>query len=153
LYGGYAEGRLKRARTPEEKQEAAIFQSMIKLGWGQGNLAFRKIFASLFLPGGTAEQHQSFVELQRASSSPENAERLIGTSYHIDVVALAPQVRVPTLVLHADRDQVVRDSQARLLASLIPGARLVLLEGENHILREDEPAWARFLDEITRFVR
>ena len=39
-----------------------------------------------------------------------------------------------------------------MLASLIPNARLVMLESANHILQEDEPAWAGFLSEVRTFL-
>ena len=42
--------------------------------------------------------------------------------------------------------------QGRLLASLIPGARLVVLDSENHILLADEAAWPRFLAELNAFL-
>jgi DNA-binding NarL/FixJ family response regulator len=38
------------------------------------------------------------------------------------------------------------------MASLIPGARFVPLEGRNHILLEDEPAWPAFLDAVHEFL-
>ena len=65
---------------------------------------------------------------------------------------LAPQERARTLVMHARDDRVVPVEEGRLLATLIPDARLVLLESANHILLEHEPAWARLLDEVTRFL-
>ncbi|MCW9706118.1 response regulator transcription factor [Aliifodinibius sp. 1BSP15-2V2] len=40
----------------------------------------------------------------------------------------------------------------RRLASLIPDARFVPLESENHILLEDDPAWDRFLAEVRSFI-
>jgi pimeloyl-ACP methyl ester carboxylesterase len=110
------------------------------------------VFASLFLPEGTPEQFNSFDALQRASTSPENAEKFFTTFYNLDVLELASQVRTPTLVIHATDDLVVPVAQARLLAATIPNARLVLLEGRNHILSEAEPAWARFLQEIDAFM-
>jgi len=39
------------------------------------------------------------------------------------------------------------------MASLIPGARLVALESENHILLSREPAYARFMEEVLSFLR
>jgi pimeloyl-ACP methyl ester carboxylesterase len=66
--------------------------------------------------------------------------------------ALAPRVRAPTLVLHGVGDAAVPFDQGRRLAALIPGARFVSLESQNHILLEHEPAWPRFLDEIRRFL-
>ena len=35
---------------------------------------------------------------------------------------------------------------------MIPGSRLVLLPGRNHLLRRDEPAWPQFLAELERFL-
>ena len=52
-----------------------------------------------------------------------------------------PEVRARTLVVHARDDRVVPVEEGRLLAALIPDARLVLLESANHILLADEPAW------------
>ena len=53
----------------------------------------------------------------------------------------AAEVRARTLVMHARDDRVVPVEEGRLLAALIPDARLVLLESANHILLADEPAW------------
>ena len=39
------------------------------------------------------------------------------------------------------------------MAAGIPGARFVPLEGRNHLMLEDEPAWARFLGEVRAFLR
>ena len=153
LYGGFAEGMITRARTPRELEENTTVMRAIPLGWGHDNPAFRMFFAARFLPEGTPEQWRWFSELQRVTTSPETGARLLSTSATIDVTTLAPQVRVPTLVLHATGDAVAPFSQGRKLASLIPGARFVPLEGKNHILLESEPAWTRFVDEVRRFLR
>lgn len=153
LYGGYAEGVITRARTQQELDEVTMVMRGIPLGWGHDNPAFRMFFAARFLPEGTPEQWRWFSELQRVTTSPETGARLLSTSATIDVTKLAPQVRVPTLVLHATGDAVAAFSQGRKLASLIPGARFVPLEGKNHILLETEPAWTRFTDEVRLFLR
>jgi pimeloyl-ACP methyl ester carboxylesterase/DNA-binding winged helix-turn-helix (wHTH) protein len=153
LYGGFAEGVITRARTKQELDEGAIVMRGIPLGWGHDNPAFRMFFAARFLPEGTPEQMRWFSELQRVTTSPEIAARLLSTSATIDVTQLAPQVRAPTLVLHATGDAAVPFSEGRKLAALVPGARFVPLEGRNHILLESEPAWTRFVDEVRRFLR
>lgn len=147
LYGGFAQGRLTWSQ-----EEVNTIRGLIRIGWGSDHPAFRKVFASLFLPEGTTEQLNSFDALQRASASPENAEKFFMTFYNLDVMELASQVRTPTLVIHATDDLVVPVAQARLLAATIPNARLVLLESRNHILSENEPAWARFLQEVDTFL-
>ena len=151
LYGGYARGRLKRA-APAQSEEAEVQVRLVRLGWGRDDPAFRQFFAMQFLPGGTPEQLRSFSELQRISTSPENAARIMELTNGFDVSALLPKVRVPTLVIHAREDLRVPLDEARLLASTIPNARFALLEGRNHILLESEPAWPRFLEEIRSFL-
>ena len=69
------------------------------------------------------------------------------------MAALCQRVRVPTLVLHARNEIVIPFSQARLMASTIPGAKLVPLDSRNHLIFEHEPAWQKFLDEVESFVR
>jgi pimeloyl-ACP methyl ester carboxylesterase/DNA-binding winged helix-turn-helix (wHTH) protein len=152
LYGGYPLGRFRRARSPEEREEAEAIIKVMPLGWARDNPAFRQFFASIFLPGGTLEQMSWFSDLQRITTTPENAVRLRTTSAEIDVVALAKQVVAPTLVLHAAGDAAVPFEQGRELATLIPGARLVPIESRNHILLEAEPAWRRFQQEVRAFL-
>jgi DNA-binding CsgD family transcriptional regulator len=70
----------------------------------------------------------------------------------LDVTHLAPRVKAPTLVVHARGDRVVPYEEGRLLAGLIPDARLVPLESSNHILLQDDPAWKAFLAEVRGFL-
>jgi RNA polymerase sigma factor (sigma-70 family) len=42
--------------------------------------------------------------------------------------------------------------EGRRLASLLPDARFVTLETENHILQEAEPAWEAFLSGVRAFL-
>jgi pimeloyl-ACP methyl ester carboxylesterase/DNA-binding winged helix-turn-helix (wHTH) protein len=152
LYGGYVQGAVARARTPAELEEATMLMRNIPLGWGRDNPAFRLFFAAKFIPEGTAEQLRWFSDLQRITTTPEIAVRLRSTAAQIDVTALAPKVRAPTIVLHATGDGAVPFDQGRSFAALIPGARFVPLESRNHIILQDEPAWQRFCDEVRRFL-
>jgi DNA-binding NarL/FixJ family response regulator len=61
-------------------------------------------------------------------------------------------VQARTLVVHARDDRVVPVEEGRLLAALIPDARLILLESSNHILLADEPAWHYFATELHAFI-
>ena len=152
LYGAYARGRLARRPSPEERAQAELLLELTRVGWGTANPAFRRVFTMLFFPDATAGQAAAFDELQRVSSSPEDAVRFRRVFHDIDVTALVPRLRVPTLVLHARDDGMVPFEEGRLLASLIPRARFVPLEGRNHILLPDEPAWPRFLAEVRTFL-
>ena len=152
LYGGYVRGRFKRTDNPHQLEEAEMLLGLIKHGWGKENHAFRQVYTTMFIPGGTSEQLRWFNDLQRISTSPEIAARLIAVSFSTDVRDLASRLKVPTLVLHGLHDAVVPFSEGRLLAALIPGARFVPLESQNHVLLEDEPAWDRFLAEVRSFL-
>ena len=65
---------------------------------------------------------------------------------------LARRLRVPTLVLHARGDARVPFDEGLRLAALIPGARFVPLDSDNHVLLDTEPAWAVFLAELRAFL-
>lgn len=150
LCGGYALGcNLMDDPYPREVYKAV--KEAVRLGWGSGNPTFRQMFTSRFVPDGTRAQLDWFNELCRRTVSPGNAHALMTARGNIDVRGLLPQVRVPTLVLHSDRDQVVPLEQGRYLASHIPGARFVLLESRNHVLLEDEPAWRQFQRSVLEF--
>ena len=151
LYGGFALGVNYRG-TPEAVEARRALNSLIRLGWGLNNPAFSKLFTCRFIPRATPAHEAWFDELQRVSTSPENAARLMKADDEIDVVELLPRLRVPTLVVHCDDDHVVPPEQGRLLAAAIPGARYVSLPSANHLLLESEPAWSLFLEELGVFL-
>jgi DNA-binding SARP family transcriptional activator/pimeloyl-ACP methyl ester carboxylesterase len=151
LHAGYLKGWRARG-SPEEIERREAMSRLILSGWGQDNPAFRQIFTTFYIPEGTAEQMRWFNELLRVSTSPANALRLVDTFSRIDVTALASQVRAPTLVTCSRHDAAIPYEQSRALASLIPGARFVLLEGRNHIILQHEPAWPRFVAEVRAFL-
>ncbi len=152
LYGTYARGRIKRARSEQEIEEAQTLIKLIELGWGRKNPAFRQLFTTLFLPEGTPDQLLWFNELQRVSTTPANASRILRQFDDIDVSGIAPKISVPTLVLHAKGDARVPFEEGRLLAAMIPDAHFVPLDSANHILLSDEPAWKQFVDEVKSFL-
>jgi len=152
LHGGYARGRLKRHPTPAQREEAETMNKLAELGWGQENPAFRQFFTTQFIPGGSQAQHQWFNELQRVSTSPQNAARMMRVFNDIDIVPMLDDVKCPTLILHAAGDVRVPFDEGRLFASHIPDARYVPLESDNHLLLQDEPAWERWVQEVRDFL-
>jgi len=152
LYGAFARGWKRRNLSSEELEEMNARISLTKTGWGRDNAAYRQIFTSNFIPDGTLEQIRWFNDLQRFSTSPENAVRFLTEFGNIDVLDLLPRISVPTLVLHARQDAMIQFERGRQLASMIPTARFVPLEGKNHFLLEDEPAWTQFLREVRHFI-
>ncbi|RJF86094.1 alpha/beta fold hydrolase [Sphingomonas cavernae] len=151
LYGAYATGWRVRAQAGEiERREAML--TLTREGWGQNNPAFRQMFTSLFFPDASHEEMEWFNEVQRMSTSPANAEKLQLAFGAIDVRELLPEVRVPTIVLHARDDAVVPFAAGRAIAAAIPGAEFVALESRNHLLLEHEPAWPKLLERLREFL-
>jgi len=126
--------------------------TLVRVGWGQENPAFRQMFTSQFIPGADKEQADWFNEFQRISSSPADAARNLVANGDADVTSLLPQVRVPTLVMHSRHDARVPFESGRRMAAGIPGARFVPLESQNHVILPSEPALARFLEEVRSFL-
>ncbi len=151
LYGAFAVG-LRHVGTPEQLEARHALASLLRLGWGLKNPAFCKTFTCRFIPEATPEHEQWLDELQRVSTSPENAARLMERDDDIDVRPLLSQVKTPTLVIHCDRDHAVPPDKGRLLAAEIPGARYVSLPSANHLMLEEEPAWSLFLEELGLFL-
>jgi pimeloyl-ACP methyl ester carboxylesterase/DNA-binding CsgD family transcriptional regulator len=152
LCGAYVRGRLARAASQRERDEAELMYRMVELGWGKENPAFRQVFAMQFLPEGTPDQHRWFNDLQRLSSSPSIAARLLRVFGNVDICELAPKIACPTLIMHARDDERIPVDQGRQLAALIPGSRFVPLQSRNHILLEDEPAWNKLVATLRAFL-
>jgi pimeloyl-ACP methyl ester carboxylesterase len=151
LYGAFPAG-VNHVGTPQQQEARRALTSLARLGWGLKNPAFCKMFTCRFIPEATPEHEQWFDELQRVSTSPENAARLMEHDSDIDVRPLLRQVRVPTLIMHCDRDQVVPPKHGQLLAGEILGARYVSLPSANHLIMETEPAWPLFLEQFGAFL-
>jgi pimeloyl-ACP methyl ester carboxylesterase/DNA-binding winged helix-turn-helix (wHTH) protein len=152
LYGGFARGRRRRG-SQEGIEQSEAFLTLMRQGWGQENPAFRQLFTSLFLPGGTPEQMQWYNDLQRVTTSPTNAVRIRQAVDELDVTDLLPKVRIPTLVLHCRDDAMQPFDEGRRLAAGIKGSRFVPLEGRNHLILESDPSWGRLVGEIRNFLR
>jgi class 3 adenylate cyclase/pimeloyl-ACP methyl ester carboxylesterase len=150
LYGGYTLGWRKRPGSNIEQHEA--MKTLMRLGWGSENPAYRQMFASQFLPEGTKEQFDALNELQRLSTSPEGAVRYYDATGEVDVTALLSKIGVPTLVMHVRGDEDVPFEMGRQIAAGIPDARLVALPGRSHALMNDDPALARYIEEIRLFL-
>jgi pimeloyl-ACP methyl ester carboxylesterase/DNA-binding CsgD family transcriptional regulator len=151
FYGSYAG--IDAVQTSEQDQLLdETFDHLIRVGWEQPTPEFRRVFTYLMIPGATEEQMGWLDELQRRAVTAEVAltarrqRRQANASRHLS------GLDVPTLVMHSLGDRMNDFAYSRHLASEIPGARLVALESDNHILLEDEPAWPVFVREVTDFL-
>ncbi len=152
LSGGFALGWRKRGSAAEIATREAML-TLIEQGWGLDNPAFRQVFTARLWPDTTAEQSRSFDELQRLSASPENAARVQRAVGEIDVTALLPLIKVPTLVLQSSADATVPRELGLMLAQEIPNARFVEIESRNHFPLAHEASWEGYVEEILGFLR
>ena len=123
LYGAYANGKLI---APEEVQTAII--SMVRASWGMGS----KALSDIFIPDATPESRKAFVEYQKKSASAEVAANILSLLYSLDVSEFLPTLKVPTLVLHRERDTSIGIKHGKNLAQLIPNAEFRVLRGNLH---------------------
>lgn len=152
LYGARTHGRLARATTPEQVEEAETRLKMMELGWPNDTPAYGQFYTSLHMPDASAEQFQSFNDLVRRTTSPANAAALLQVFFRIDVREIVPKVRCPTLVLHSRENSIIPFEQSRSVAGLIPGARFVPLESRNQVLLDTEPAWQQLVEALDEFL-
>lgn len=86
----------------------------------------------------------------RSSASPAAAATLIRMNSEIDIRHVLPAIRVPTLVLHSTNDRTIPFGASRDLAERISGAKLVELQGIDHV------PWGcdaeRIVEEIEEFL-
>ena len=150
FYGSYSGPHV--VSLPENDALDEAFTQLIKVGWERPTPEFRRVFTFLMIPGATEEQMGWLDELQLRAVTADVAISARRQRGEADVSDLLGSVAAPTLVIHSLRDRMNNFAYARFLASHIPGARLVGLESDNHILLEDEPAWPAFLREVTEFL-
>jgi pimeloyl-ACP methyl ester carboxylesterase len=124
LYGTCACG--PAIATQEVK---ASLLSLVRSHWG----IFSKTLADLWVADADATVTELLAQFQRRSTTPEISAKLLDLTYKVDVTRLLPGLRVPTLVLHRQQERSTPFRLGRELASLIPNARFVPLEGRDHL--------------------
>jgi len=151
LIGGCARG-WRAKNKPSLTRAFEAMMVLMRRGWGGRNAAFRQIFTTTFFPGASQELAEEFNELQRLTTTPDNAAELLSALGDIDIREQLSRVRVPTLVLHSRDDAVVPMKDGLEMAAGIAGARFVPLESRNHVVLPTEPAWVRFVAEVEAFL-
>jgi len=153
LCGAYSRGANFRGR-PEAAEVRRALETLVQLNWGKSNPSFFQLVTNLYIPENTSEEEQSwFKELQLISVSNVNLVRFMRGCDEIDVRALLPLVRVPTIVFHSEKDRIAPPEEGRILAAEIAGAKFVPLSSGNHILVAAEPAWEVFRSELAAFLQ
>jgi pimeloyl-ACP methyl ester carboxylesterase len=85
------------------------------------------------------------------SNRPNPLARTTLASVSHDGRTLAPDLHIPTLVLHGTDDPEVPDQELRELLAALPDSELVSLPGKGHVLALTDPEFVA--QHITRWVR
>jgi class 3 adenylate cyclase len=97
--------------------------------WGEG------LVASGVAPSQMADP--AFMEwagrLERLAAGPSTIRRIFDLIGEFDVRDVLPSIRVPTLVMHRTGDTFIKVQHSRYIASKVPGARYVELEGDENM--------------------
>ncbi|MEO7245233.1 MAG: alpha/beta fold hydrolase [Rubrivivax sp.] len=155
LVNGYARAYFSAATTPPHLlEEAKLLLATARQGWAQEKSPFRQVFLAQVMGAAVADPVARHLvsERMRLSMTPDIAERYLRCNYSIDVKAQCALVQCPTLVFHARDDQMVTLEQGRKLVAWIPGARLVQLDTDSHILPADQSAGRSFIAETLEFL-
>lgn len=121
----------------ETPEVAEAFAASIERDWGELD------FSARFAPGADRAFAGRWAAYLKAGASPSAAAAVNRANYAIDVRALLPEIRVPTLVLNRRGDQIAPAGAGRFMAERIPEARFVELQGEDHLM------WVGDVDPLT----
>lgn len=140
------------APGPGAQEHLDAMLTLIRSGWGRENPAFRQLWTTLFRPDADSLEATWLNELQRISSSPENAARMIAEFPHIRVLDMLPKISCPTLVLHSRDDGAVPVQEGRLIAARIRGSRFVELLSRSHMVAPGDMGWEQLVEEFSAFM-
>jgi class 3 adenylate cyclase len=110
-------------------QERQAHMDEIIRHWGEGHVA------SAVAPSHADDPdfREWAGRLERLAASPATIKRMFDLIGEFDVREVLPSIRVPTLVMHRRDDGFIKIEHSRYIASRIPQARFVELEGTDNM--------------------
>jgi len=145
LFGAYAKRLDPDADYPwaPTREARAAYAEQVERDWGYES------DMRVMCPSADAAMARWWGERCRAAASPGSVKALVEMNSLVDVRALLPTIRVPTLVVHRDNDHDARAEEGRYIADRIPGARFVELAGADHFVGVDPD---QILDAVEPFL-
>jgi 3-oxoadipate enol-lactonase len=114
-------------------------------------VALRRFVENSLAPGAPAALVERIYE-RRLANPPDpagwQAQAAAGTTY--DGYDRVTRITAPTLIVHGTEDNVVATANAEILGSLIPNARVELLDGCGHLFFWEQPE--RFVELVEEFL-
>jgi 3-oxoadipate enol-lactonase len=109
---------------------------------GEQERVFRAMWEINLSPGfrENDSRFEAFAEMAAALPAPQPVilQQMQACAAH-DTHDRLGQLDLPTLVIHGDVDRLLGPGNGRLISSLIPGARLEMLEGVGHMFWWEQP--------------
>lgn len=125
------------------------FVDIIRASWGVGS----KVMTDMLVPDADATQQAEFARWQRESASADVAASTMEMLYGWDVRPELPDITAPTLIIHRRDSRAFPPENGRALASGIPNARAVIIDGSVHLPPQpDDPNTIDVINEILGFV-
>ena len=140
---GYANPMVERTEGPAPEQ---IYAGAVAI-WGTGEYQHAM---NPDMPWND-EIRASWARWERHAASPGTVALLLPLLAEMDVRAVLPTVRVPTLVLHHTDDPFIPPEWGKDVADRIPGAKYVELPGRG-VSHFFEPDWRASFQEIAEFL-
>lgn len=129
--------------APTEEARKKVYD-MIDNSWGSGEMQLESLAPS-------KAQDKTFMDWLanyfRSGASPSAAMVLTKMNTEVDIVNVLGSIRVPTLMLQRTNDIDVKIEEGRFIAERIPGAKLVELEGSDHLF------WVGNTEEVLQEMR
>jgi class 3 adenylate cyclase len=138
----YANPAAERVEGPTQEQ---ILAAMVDV-WGTGEMQH---VLNPDMPW-NEEVRAAEARFERLAASPATAASMMPLMAEMDVRALLPSVRVPTLVIHHTDDPLIPPQWGKDVADRISGAKYVELPGRN-VFHFTEP-WRESFREIAEFL-
>src|SRR6201997_4596293 len=140
VLGGFAEA--GGTTLVRDDVQAATFRM-----WGSGKIHH---LSNPDMPW-NEEIRAAWARMERLAASPRTVALMGPLSWELDVRAVLPAIRVPTLVLHHTDCVGVPPAKSEYIAEQIPDAKYVELPGRNwyhHV----EPGWRASFREVAQFL-
>jgi len=149
LYGGYAAGFEVRGDPEEIKRRTSLLE-MGRIYRDGGREIFGRMLGALYWPDARGAMIDWFNDrLGRIMGLNESLQDVFRS---LDLRGELGAITAETLVAHSRGDRIIPHACAEEMARLIPRARLVSCDSENHLLLVDEPAWQDFARVLQGFL-
>jgi pimeloyl-ACP methyl ester carboxylesterase len=100
---------------------------------------------------GDSKRVRDMIQHDAEKTSVESFFRSIGDLHYTDLRPLLPQLTIPALGVYGRGDNIVHPDQGRVLAQVLPTAKVQMMDRSRHFVMLDEPD--RFHEAVSGFLK